>query len=91
MPQGGVGVPHICTNYYPMAALPAEGTTQVLFLIGVDGHTKDVKVVVPSGSQLLDDAAIACVGQWEFKPATQDGNPVEVTWSTLVNWHPPME
>ena len=63
---------------YPEEARMAgqEGLVVVQALIGTDGLVKDTRVVksVPS----LDDAAVAAVEQWTFKPALAEGKPVAV-------------
>ncbi|HKQ59379.1 MAG TPA: energy transducer TonB [Candidatus Eisenbacteria bacterium] len=53
-----------------------QGTVLVQALVGADGKVKDTRVVksVPG----LDDAAVAAVRQWVFKPAMTKGKPVAV-------------
>jgi len=53
-----------------------DGTVMVQALVGTDGLVKDVKVV--KSIPLLDEAAMACVRQWRFKPSMSHGNPVAV-------------
>jgi protein TonB len=36
----------------------------------------------------LDEKAIEAVRQWRFRPATQDGNPVEMVATVEVNFRP---
>ncbi|HWA30918.1 MAG TPA: energy transducer TonB [Rhizomicrobium sp.] len=84
-----IGRPHTCgQRYYPALAtrLGHEGTTTLSFKIGADGSVKDVKVVGSSGYQELDDAAIPCAQNWQYKPALQNGQPVEVPWEAKVTW-----
>jgi len=54
---------------------PAE--TVLLVTIGIEGNVKDVSVAQSAG-QAVDDAAIAAVVRWKFKPATRAGQPEEV-------------
>ena len=53
-----------------------EGTVLVQALIGKDGRVRDTKVVrsIPE----LDDAAVAAVKRWRFKPARSKEGPVAV-------------
>lgn len=63
---------------YPQAARDArvEGTVIVQALVGRDGRVKDTRVVhsIPG----LDEAAVAAVRQWVFKPALTKNEPVAV-------------
>jgi len=53
-----------------------EGTVVVQALVLEDGSVGDVRVV--SSVPMLDEAAIAAVRQWRFKPARAGGTPVAV-------------
>jgi TonB family protein len=57
-----------------------EGTVMVEAHILRDGSVGDVRVV--KSVPLLDEAAIDCVRQWEFKPALNGGKPV-ATWVSV--------
>jgi protein TonB len=63
---------------YPEAARQAkvEGTVLVQALVGKDGAVRDTRIVgsIPG----LDEAAVASVRQWRFKPAMSKGAPVAV-------------
>jgi len=63
---------------YPDDAIRAriQGTVLVQALVGADGHVKDTRVT--KSIPRLDDAAVACVRQWIFKPALSKGRPVAV-------------
>lgn len=63
---------------YPVESIPLReiGTTQVQYLVHVDGTVRDTIIAGPSGSPRLDQAAIDIVSRWRFKPATQNGRPV---------------
>jgi protein TonB len=87
-----IGRAHECgSNYYPPIAqrLSQEGTTTISFRIMTDGSVSDVKVTDTSGHDSLDTAAIRCAGGWHYRPAMQNGQPVEVPWSTKVIWKLP--
>jgi len=62
---------------HPPAALE-QGLTarvEVELVVGTDGLVKDAKVVTPVGSG-FDEAALEAVRQFEFEPATRDGQPM---------------
>jgi protein TonB len=63
---------------YPDLAREAgvDGTVLVQALVGKDGKVKDTKVVKPI--PMLNDAAVAAVKQWVFKPALSNNKPVAV-------------
>lgn len=63
---------------YPLAARERqiEGVVRLEAEVLADGSVGDVRVIVSSGSRLLDEAAVAAVRRWSFAPATVDGAPV---------------
>jgi protein TonB len=83
-----VGRAHSCLQNYPEISvkLNEEGTTLLSFQVTTDGSVTGVSVAKSSGSQRLDDAAVSCAGRWRYKPATQDGVPVETNWQANVQW-----
>jgi TonB family protein len=83
-PRGG---PHICSEY-PFDALEGDvaGATIVAFTIMKDGTVKDVSVERPSGSDSLDEAALACTARWLYVPAEQNGQWIEVPWKAQIIW-----
>jgi protein TonB len=62
---------------YPDAARAAgtQGTVQLEAFVKTDGTVGDVRVAVSVPG--LDEAAMACVRQWTFKPGMTAGKPVE--------------
>ena len=64
---------------YPVESLPAQevGTARVDYVVRVDGTVSDTMVTQSSGSPRLDQAAINIVSRWRFRPATENGRPVE--------------
>lgn len=64
---------------YPRDALLKGLTGQVLLrvLVGTDGRPVDVQIERSSGHRVLDVAARRQVAKWRFKPALQDGQPVQ--------------
>jgi len=83
-----VGRAHTCQQNYPEVSvrLNEEGVTTLSFKVMTDGSVSNVAVAKSSGSDRLDNAAISCAGKWRYKPATQDGNPVEKDWQAAVQW-----
>ena len=85
-----IGTPHTCpkSKYYPDVSirLSEQGSTTVSFFIEPDGSTSGFKVETSSGSQRLDDATISCVTTWRYKPALQNGQPIRVSWKSVVKW-----
>ena len=61
---------------YPTQAFvrKIQGTVWLEILIDVDGSV--VRATVTNGIKELDEAAVAAVRQWRFKPAMKDGRPV---------------
>ena len=50
-------------------------------MIGTDGHIVNLKVV--SGPQMLQQAALDAVKDWQYRPYLLNGEPVEVL--TTIN------
>jgi TonB family protein len=77
---------------YPEEAKKARATGNVILevVVGTNGRVIETKVVagLPHG---LDAAAEAAVKQYMFRPATLNGQPVEVTHVIAVNLRPPAE
>lgn len=85
----GIGAPHVCgQKYYPVMAtrLGIEGVAILTFRIGTDGIPKDIAVAKSAGSLDLDYAAVNCAANWLYKPAIQDGHPVDVPWLAKISW-----
>jgi TonB family protein len=76
-------------GYYPPEAirLNQTGETTVAYGISASGDIKNVSVEKSSGLKTLDDAALLCAQQsWHYKPATQNGLPVESFSRAIVKW-----
>jgi protein TonB len=74
---------HKVSPQYPREARAngIQGTVVLEALIGKDGLVKEVKKV--SGPEELAQASIAAVQQWQYRPYTLNGQPVEV--ETKIN------
>jgi protein TonB len=83
-----IGRAHTCVQNYPALSqrLQEEGTATLSFTINTDGSVSNPSVTKSSGYPRLDDAAMACVPRWKYKPATQDGQPVATQWQAAVQF-----
>jgi TonB family protein len=61
---------------YPPRAFQACVQGTVLLMLPIDANGKVVKPEVAESIPLLDEAALSCVGDWRFDPATKAGAPV---------------
>lgn len=64
---------------YPPDALSRgkEGSTTVVATVDKDGVVKSAEIGESSGDAVLDQSAMSAALQWKFKPALQDGVPIE--------------
>lgn len=62
-----------------------EGTVLLSVVIGTDGSAHDFRIVRPLGLG-LDEAAVAAVSKWQFKPGVKDEQPVSVFSQIEVNF-----
>jgi protein TonB len=79
----------VSADDYPSASARAgeEGTTGIRVTIGTDGRVKDCQVVTSSGFTRLDERACQIAQRrWRFKPATENGQPVESTQAQNYRW-----
>ena len=92
-PPLAFGRPHVCMSDYPPEAVAAhhEGTVTLAFTITDTGTVADPKVASSSGYAELDAAALACVQDWRYHPAMQNGQPIAVTWKAQVKWSIPTD
>jgi protein TonB len=60
---------------YPLSARRRglEGRVQLRIEIDASGQVASVDVAVSSGSESLDDAAVAAVRHWRFRPERRGG------------------
>lgn len=64
---------------YPRAALEdnVSGEVRVRITVDAEGKVTDTVIVESTPAGVFDDAALAAVRRWRFKPAEVDGRPVE--------------
>ncbi|MCC8538941.1 energy transducer TonB [Xanthomonas axonopodis pv. poinsettiicola] len=78
-------------EYAPELACAGVGGTSVLrVVIGTEGKPTDVSVTQSSGQPVLDEAALTRVREWQFKPATRNGQAVPQTIQVPVAFKPPV-
>ncbi len=77
-----------CKPAYPQSALMQSqtGTVRVKFVIGTEGNLVSAEVVKSSGVKSLDRAAVDGLSKCKFKPAMQNGNPVQSWFVTDYVW-----
>jgi D-alanyl-D-alanine endopeptidase (penicillin-binding protein 7) len=73
---------------WPMQSLRDEntGTVTLAFLINKEGVPEDSKIVGSSGFAPLDEAARQGIMRCHFKPATEDGKPVQEWMKMQYVW-----
>jgi TonB family protein len=77
-----------CFQDYPAAAKAthATGTAVIAYTVTAAGAVDAVHVEQSSGNPVLDQSAVACAAQWQYRPATQNGTPVAAPWKLQVHW-----
>jgi len=86
------GIPRTFTvseDDYPDASRRAgeEGVTGVRVTVGTDGRVTACSVIRSSGFSRLDERACQiAMRRWRFKPATENGKPVEETINRNYRW-----
>ena len=72
-------------TYPPIArAAKIRGMVNVEMIIGTDGVPVSAKAV--SGPGMLHEHSVAYALKWRFRPATEDGRPVQAKFVLGVNW-----
>lgn len=61
---------HLVPPHYPSGAYRARqgGRVTVSFMVGRNGHTRDIRVLSSKPRHTFDSAAVDAVRQWRFKP-----------------------
>jgi TonB family protein len=72
-------------NPVPPKFTNSEHPVVLWLIVGTDGAPRDVKVA-RSVDKAFDGAALEAVQRWKFKPATCDGEPIEVQINVNVNF-----
>jgi len=76
---------------YPDSAMEdrISGTVTVQYVVDAKGRTKNVRVTESSPRGVFDRAAIDAIREWRYRPATYNGQPVEVPVRTLIRFELP--
>ena len=80
--------PQNCAPSYPPIAvrLNEQGSTILAVHVAATGTVADVTVKNSSGYDALDAASVKCALTWTFRPATQNGIPVEAIVERAIRW-----
>ncbi len=78
------------TPKYPESAkaIGASGRVVVRVVVGIDGKVKAATIISSFGNPACEEAALSAARQWEFKPATRDGEPFEQNISIPFDFKP---
>lgn len=68
---------------YP-SDIEAQGAVVLHAIIGADGKVQRLSVI--SGPEPLQALAVSAVQQWEYKPFEQNGQPIAVDTTIVVNF-----
>jgi len=73
---------------YPRLAIKQgiEGDVALNVRVSESGHVAQVSIMSPSGSTLLDNAAVESVRTWRFTPAYRDGRPSETVTTVPIQF-----
>ena len=76
---------------YPMALAcdGIGGTVELEVTVGIDGSVTGATTRQSSGQPALDAAALESVRAWRFRPATRNGEPVEVRIAVPMTFNAP--
>jgi TonB family protein len=79
-----------CEGFYPPDKARAKigGTTFVKYHVTTEGNVADPEVTQSSGDAELDQAARSCVQFWRYRPATQNGQPIDFVRQAAIKWAP---
>ena len=72
-------------EYQPLPHISQNVTARLDLIIGADGRVKEVTIrdAIPGETSRV----IAAVQSWRFKPATENGVPVEAPFSVDISFH----
>jgi protein TonB len=92
---GGVTNPELIASSkivprYPELARRAKVQGQVILqaVVHKDGTVGEVTVLKTPGAKLgFDEAAMQAVKQWRYKPGLQNGKPVDVYFTIIVDFY----
>lgn len=76
---------------YPARAIAAgvQGQVTVRAVVGPEGNVIEASVV--SGPPLLREAALDAVGRWRYRPYEQDGKPLTIATTAILDFQLPLK
>ena len=75
-------------NYHAFnSSLPESNSVLLSFQIDTDGSVKDIKIKRSNTDTFLNNLAMKCASEWQYRPATVNGQPVSTPWSAMVSWN----
>lgn len=85
---GSIKLPTVVHRQAPTPPRSFSGTNVVTMSVGVgtDGKPHDLRVISPPNRN-YDEAALEAIRQWRYKPATCDGEPIEVQITSQIEFH----
>jgi TonB family protein len=66
-----------CEAWYAIGSKRPARSVLLTFSVETDGSVKDTAVIQSSGNPDIDADAVKCLGQRHYRPATQQGKPVQ--------------
>jgi TonB family protein len=82
-PNPSTGRINLCSD---ISFFTDTGTTLISFRILNDGTVTNLAVAESSGSSQLDAISLACVRNYRYYPAFQNGHPVELDYQVAFSW-----
>jgi TonB family protein len=78
-------IERVKSNWFiPSNLRNSQGNTTIVFYIGRDGHFVDARIVVPSGSNSLDLAALSAIVESNPFPPLPEGFPADRVGAKFV-------
>ena len=82
------GRAHDCQSGYPPISrrLGEQGKVLVKFTVEADGSVSNAALETSSGFSRLDEAAVRCVSDFHYNPATQNGKPLAISTRAWISY-----
>lgn len=68
--------------------MDGRGWVVLAFVVGTDGHTREVQVTGSEPAGIYDEVALRAVQRWRFAPVIEDGQPVERRSQVRLRFEP---
>jgi TonB family protein len=92
VPKGATVVPPSVVKKveakYPSQSLNSQVGVPIVieFLVGRDGRAHTPRIVTDNGAPIVAFATLEAVRQWQFAPATADGQPIDAPYRFTMNY-----